>query len=56
MHQYCTNGWERDTCKKYFKIGLLFEEEKLKLQIVVAGQRRDTCKSMFHIGLLFEEK
>ena len=56
MHQHCTNSWERDTCKSISNIVPIVEEEKLKLQIVVAGQRSDTCKSIFHIVLIVEEK
>ena len=48
--------WERDTWKKYFNIGLLFEEEKLNQIIFGAGQRSDTCKKYFNIVLIVEEK
>ena len=47
---------KRNTCKKYFYIGLIVEEEKLNLQLVGAGQRRDTCKKYFKIVPIVEEK
>ena len=47
---------KRNTCKKYFKIVPIVEEEKLNLQSVGAGQRRDTCKKYFKIVPIVEEK